>query len=205
MTGNRELQTRRGVIVGALAAGGATALLTAGAGATTLKGETAMTGEPLYTGGPHDWDFLAGHWSVRHRRLKARLVGNTDWEEFAGTCVMWPTLDGAGNVDDNVLELPGGTYRAMGLRAFDAKTRQWSIWWLDARYPTRLDPPVRGGFRDGVGTFLGDDTLNGRPIKVRFRWSEITATSARWEQAFSPDGGATWETNWTMQFTRTKS
>ena len=59
-----------------------------------------------------------------------------------------------------------------------------------------------GGFKDGVGTFTGDDTLEGKPIKVRFRWSEIKANSARWEQAFSPDGGATWEVNWRMQFTR---
>lgn len=150
----------------------------------------------------HDWDWLVGSWNVRHHRLKARLVGNTEWETFHGTCTMWTTLDGFGNVDDNMLELPSGTYRALGVRAFNAETRQWSIWWLDGRTPTSLDPPVRGGFRDGVGEFLTDDTLNGRPIKVRFRWSEITANSARWEQAFSPDDGATWEVNWWMEFTR---
>ena len=61
---------------------------------------------------------------------------------------------------------------------------------------------MRGGFKDGIGTFLADETFNGRPIKVRFRWSEITPKSARWEQAFSPDGGATWETNWVMHFSR---
>lgn len=101
----------------------------------------------------------------------------------------------------NVLESPSGPYRAMSIRAFDAKTGQWSIWWLDAR-TLRIDPPVRGGFKDGVGIFLGDDTLDGRPIKVRFRWSQITPTSAHWEQALSPDDGATWETNWLMDLTR---
>lgn len=150
----------------------------------------------------HDWDFLVGRWTVRHRRLKARLAGSTEWEEFAGTSELWLTLGGMGNVDDNVLQLPGGTYRALTIRAFDPKTSEWSIWWLDARYPGRLDPPVRGGFKDGVGTFLGDDTLNGKPIRVRFSWSQITPASARWEQAFSPDGGVTWETNWSMDFTR---
>ena len=163
------------------------------------------SGEPRVTGGVrHDWDFLVGRWTVRHRRLKARLAGSTEWEEFNGTSTLWLTLGGEGTVDDNVLELPSGTYRAVGIRAFDPKTNQWSIWWLDARYPTTLDPPVRGGFKDGVGTFLGDDTLNGRPIKVRFRWSQITAASAQWDQAFSPDGGATWETNWVMDFTRAR-
>jgi len=149
----------------------------------------------------HDWDFLVGRWTVRHRRLKARLAGSTEWEEFAGTCVNWSTLGGKGNVDDNVIELPGGTYCAVGVRALDAKAGQWLIWWLDARNPT-IDPPMRGGFKDGIGTFLADETFNDRPIKVRFHWSQITPTSARWEQAFSPDGGATWETNWFMDFTR---
>jgi hypothetical protein len=150
----------------------------------------------------HDWDFLIGRWSVRHRRLKARLAGCTEWDEFGGTCVNWTTLGGKGNVDDNLLELPGGTYRAVGIRALDEKAGQWLIWWLDSRNPTIEPPPMRGGFKDGIGTFLADETFNGRPIKVRFRWSEITPTSARWEQAFSPDGGATWETNWVMHFTR---
>ncbi len=149
----------------------------------------------------HDWDFLVGRWNVRHRRLKARLAGSTEWDEFDGTCVNWPTLGGEGNVDDNLLELPGGTYRALGIRALNAKDGYWMIWWLDQRYLT-IDTPMRGGFKDGVGTFLADETFNGRPIKVRFRWSEITPTSARWEQAFSPDAGASWEINWIMHFRR---
>jgi hypothetical protein len=149
----------------------------------------------------HDWDFLVGHWSVRHRRLKERLANCTAWDEFGGTCVNWTTLGGKGNVDDNLLELPGGPYRAVAIRALDEKAGQWLIWWLDARYLT-IDAPMRGGFKSGIGTFLADETFDGRAIKVRFRWSEITPTSAKWEQAFSADGGATWETNWFMDFTR---
>lgn len=149
----------------------------------------------------HDWDWLAGSWNVRHRRLRERLAGNDEWQEFNGTCRMVQTLNGFGNMDDNWLDLPAGAYRAMGIRAFNPETRLWSIWWLDERSQT-IEPPVRGGFADGVGTFVGDDTLRGQPIIVRFRWSEITANSARWEQAFSPDRGATWEVNWVMHFTR---
>ena len=114
-------------------------------------------------------------------------------------------MGGYALVDDNVLEFPPASYRAAGLRSFDAKSGQWSIWWLDSRTPLGpLDPPVRGRFQDGVGTFLADETFNGKPIRVRFTWSKITPTSAHWEQAFSPDGGATWETNWVMDFRRTK-
>jgi hypothetical protein len=153
--------------------------------------------------GLHDFDFLVGEWHVHHFRLKDRLADSHEWVEFDGTCALRPTMGGWGNVDDNVLNLPGGAYRAMGLRAYDPKTGQWAIWWADGRNPFGdLDPPVKGRFQDGVGTFFADDTLRGKPIRVRFTWSRITPTSAHWEQAFSPDGGKTWETNWKMDFTR---
>ena len=151
----------------------------------------------------HDFDFYMGKWRVHHRRLKERLAGNDEWQEFEGTSTAWPILDGAGNVDDNVLELPGETYRAISLRSFDPETGSWSIWWLDGRNPHGpLDPPVVGRFVDGVGTFLAEDTLRGQPIIVRFLWSNITGNTCRWEQAFSPDGGKTWEVNWVMESTR---
>jgi hypothetical protein len=153
----------------------------------------------------NDFDFLVGHWTVRHRRLKERLAGCTEWEEFGGTCSLRPILDGQANVDDNVLDMPSGTYRAASIRTYDPATRRWSIWWLDSRHPHDLGTPVVGAFKDGTGTFFADDTLNGQPIRVRFLWTDITAASARWQQAFSNDGGATWETNWIMDFQRVTS
>ena len=156
-----------------------------------------------HNSGISDFDFLFGSWRVHHRRLKERLTDCTEWVAFEGTCVSRPLMGGQGNVEDNVLHLPEGTYQAVGLRAFDPRSCTWAIWWLDSRHPHSFDVPVVGGFKDGVGTFLADDMLRGRPIKVRFQWSKITPTSAQWDQAFSPDGGETWETNWVMQFTRT--
>ena len=88
------------------------------------------------------------------------------------------------------------------MRLFDRDSGLWSIWWLDARDP-QVTSPMRGAFVDGVGTFFGDDEHRGTPVRVRFLWSDITASSARWEQAFSTDGGATWEVNWRMTFERT--
>ena len=101
------------------------------------------------------------------------------------------------------LDRHGDSYRGVGLRSYDPKTGQWAIWWVDSRSPHgAVDPPVKGKFANGVGTFYADDTLRGKPIRVRFTWSKITPTSAHWEQAFSPDGGKTWEVNWTMEFER---
>lgn len=151
----------------------------------------------------HDWDWLVGNWDVWHRRLKERLAGSREWEEFAGKSALWLTLGGLGTVDDNVLELPGGRYRGLGIRAFDPVARQWSIWWLDGRNPTRFDPPVLGGFEGSTGTFTGRDTFKGRPITMRFRWQDIHGPRPFWEQAFSTDQGASWEVNWLNYFTRT--
>jgi hypothetical protein len=153
--------------------------------------------------GLHDFDFIVGEWRVQHRRLKERLANSREWVEFDGTSRNWPLMDGWGNVDENLINLPGDTYRGVSLRAYDPKTGQWAIWWVDSRSPHgALDPPVKGKFVNGVGTFYSDDTLRGKPIRVRYVWSKITPTSAHWEQAFSPDGGKTWEVNWTMEFQR---
>jgi hypothetical protein len=151
--------------------------------------------------GRGDFDFLSGRWTVKHKRLGRRLADDTSWDEFSGVCESLPVIGGLANIDDNYLELPGGTYRAATLRLFDPKARLWSIWWIDSR-SMRLEPPVHGRFENAIGTFFGDDMHEGRPIRVRFLWLEIGPDSARWEQAFSPDGGGQWETNWIMRFQR---
>jgi hypothetical protein len=151
---------------------------------------------------PTDFDFVIGHWIVKHRRLNERLVNCQDWIEFDGAMSTTKILGGYGNLEDNVLRFPDGEVRAVALRSYDRVTKQWSIWWLDGRFPGRLDVPVVGSFEDGVGRFFANDTFANVPIVVRFLWSKIDTDELRWEQAFSTDQGETWETNWTMQFHR---
>ena len=150
--------------------------------------------------GLSDFDFFIGNWRVRHRRLKKRLAQNNEWEEFDGTSTVRKILGGLGNMDENVIELPGGTYRAATIRTFDPEKQLWSIWWIDSRSPHHLDPPVVGCFENGIGTFYADDRFDGKPIRVRFLWTQ--SPNPHWEQAFSGDGEKTWETNWSMDFTR---
>lgn len=153
--------------------------------------------------GLHDFDFFIGTWKVHSRRLKERLAGSHDWEEFDGTIRNIKLMDGLANVDDTEFDTPEGIYRGVAPRAYDPRTGLWAIWWIDGRNPHgALDPPVKGRFVHGVGTFYANDTLRGKPIKVRFIWSHITRNSAQWEQAFSADGGKTWETNWTQELHR---
>ncbi len=151
----------------------------------------------------HAFDLFPGVWNVRHKQLKARLAGSAEWLEFDGTQTFVSILGGQGNADDQIINKPGDPYRGFTVRLYDPKTQTWRIWWFDSRFPTAaIDPPMVGTFKDGVGTFLADDTFNGKPIKVRFLWTRSTPKSRQWEQAFSPDGGTTWETNWIAWFTK---
>jgi hypothetical protein len=108
-------------------------------------------------------------------------------------------LDGVGNIDE--IAMPTRGVVGMTVRLFDRTTGLWSLYWASS-LTGRLEPPVVGGFERGVGRFYGDDVHDGRAVRVRFVWDEITATTARWQQAFSDDNERTWETNWIMAFTR---
>jgi hypothetical protein len=151
-------------------------------------------------GGSHDFDFLAGPWTIHNRRLRERLKGSDVWDEFTATHVSRRLLNGLGNEDEYRTDFWLG-YVGMAFRFFNPETNQWSIYWADSRRGV-LDPAVVGGFSGPTGVFVGEDTFEGRRILVRFIWSRVDTPTPHWEQAFSADGGTTWETNWTMDFTR---
>ncbi|MEU3790838.1 hypothetical protein AB0F07_13690 [Streptomyces fructofermentans] len=148
---------------------------------------------------PGDFDFLVGEWEVAHRRRTRFLDPDSDWEEFGATSRCGRLFDGAANIDE--MTVPAQGWKGLTLRLRDRATGRWSLYWSSTR-SGRLFPPVTGEFMDGRGEFLGDDTHEGRDVRVRFVWSGISRDTARWEQAFSVDGGATWLTNWVMLFTR---
>jgi len=110
-------------------------------------------------------------------------------------------MGGLGNVGDNVFQAPSGTYRGVSVRALDATTKQWRSWWLDGRKPHTIASSVAGTFKDGIGTLLGDDEIDGRKVRVRSQWSRTTGKTPHWEQATSIEG-IKWDTNWTADFER---
>jgi hypothetical protein len=152
-------------------------------------------------GGAHDFDFLRGSWRVVNRRLRSRLAGSDDWELFEAYMDNSPVLGGLGNIDRYRATRGEMDFEGFLLRVFDPTTERWSIYWAD-NVGCELGPPVVGGFVAGVCELFGDDRHEGRDVLVRARYSSITRDSVRWEQAFSEDGGETWETNWIMEFTR---
>jgi hypothetical protein len=150
--------------------------------------------------GRHDFDFLFGKWKMHNRRLAARLAGSTEWLEFESTNDCHPNLSGIANEDTYCTDYWEG-FCGMSFRFFDPVQKSWAIYWADNRTGV-LQPPVVGAFHGDRGVFEGPDVFAGKPIVVRYIWSRVTTPNPRWEQAFSPDGGKTWETNWIMDFTR---
>ncbi len=124
--------------------------------------------------GRTDFDFFIGRWKAHNQRLRERLKGSTEWDEIEGVAVVRKVL---------------------------AESRQWSMYWVSSADGI-LQPPVIGGFENGQGEFYSQELFEGKTIFCRFICCNITQTSCRWEQAFSIDGGKTWETNWISELTR---
>lgn len=162
-----------------------------------------MRAERTERDGRTDFDFFLGRWHVHNRRLRERLKGATDWEEFAGTTVARKVLGGLGNVDEITFERASGRLEGMTVRLYDPSTQEWSLYWADS-VGGSLQTPMIGGFKDGRGEFYAQEIFENQHVLSRFIWSHITASSCRWEQALSVDGGQSWEINWIMEFNREK-
>lgn len=152
--------------------------------------------------GAHDFDFLIGKWKVRNRRLAQRLASSHKWIEFAAADSFDLLPGGLGTEEHYATDFWRG-YAALGLHLYDPEHRSWVLYWADNRNaPGAMQALAKGGFVDGVGVFCAPDTFAGKPITVRILWKRIDRDHVRWEQAFSTDRGKSWETNWTMDFTR---
>jgi len=150
----------------------------------------------------HDFDFLHGAWNVHNRYLQGRLRHSTEWIEFDAHSEVQPLLNGLGQLDRYSAMRDGHAIEGVTLRLFNPATGGWSLHWADTVNPGVLLPPMVGRFTGDAGEFFGDEFVNGKKVLCRFCWTRTNPASPRWEQAFSDDGGRTWETNWIMTFTR---
>src|SRR5258708_6238802 len=151
--------------------------------------------------GQHDFDFEIGIWKSRLRRLVRPLTGSTTWVEMDGTSVVRKVWNGRANLLELEVDGGGGHLEGLSLRLYNPESHQWSLNFANSG-DGALSQPTIGGFKDGRGEFFDQETLNGRAIFVRFVISDITPNSCRFEQAFSKDGGKTWEVNWIATDTR---
>lgn len=153
--------------------------------------------------GQHDFDFHIGTWKTHLRRLLHPLTGSTTWAEYEGTTLVRKVWNGRANLVELVADGPAGHFEGLSLRLYNPESRQWSLNFANAKVGVITQPTI-GEFRNGRGEFFNQETLNGRAIFVRFIIYDITPNSCRFEQAYSDDGGKTWEVNWIATDTRVK-
>lgn len=177
------------------------AMLAAQTNSTTAKaGTQARAGEH---DGQHDFDFEIGDWKTHVRRLAHPLSGSPEWIECEGTTVVRKVWEGRANLLELEADCPTGHFEGLNLRLYNPQSHQWSLNFANSNQGT-LNQPTIGEFKNGRGEFYDQEDFNGRTILVRFVISDITPNSCRFEQAFSTDGGKTWEVNWIATDTRVK-
>jgi hypothetical protein len=149
--------------------------------------------------GSHDFDFIYGKWRMPNHRLVKRLAGSHEWDDFV-TCDEATALPGGIGDMDIMRATYWPNFVGVTVRTYDPQTGLWRLYWFDNRFSHGvMDPPVIGKFDGNVGVFKGNSTFDGKPIIMRFIWTlnpKGSKVVAKWEQAFSADGGKTWETNW---------
>jgi hypothetical protein len=161
---------------------------------------------PAPRDGQRDFDWMVGTWKADLKRLVNPLTGSTTWVEFSGTQRTWAIWSGRGVMDEFTVDNQTTKAKVEGLtvRLYNPANQTWSIYWANATNGAFSLPPTVGRWKDGRGEFYDHEELNGRWILVRYVWSDVTPTSAHFEQAFSEDGGKTWEVNWISNITRVK-
>lgn len=156
---------------------------------------TGIQQSPKERDGQHDFDFEIGTWKTHLKRLQNPLTGSATWVEYEGTTVVRKVWNGRANLAELVVEGPSGRIEGLSLRLYNPRSRQWSLNFANVNGGVMTEPTI-GEFKNGRGEFYSQETYNGRTIFVRFVISDITPNSCRFEQAFSDDGGKTWEVNW---------
>ena len=151
--------------------------------------------------GRADFNFEFGTWKTHYRLLRERLADSHDWYDCYGTSVIRPFWHGAGNLEDGDLKCPNRYVGGMTLRLYDARTRNWTLWWGTRKLAVAPPPEVGRFDSNGTGTFYAYDSWRGTPVITRFQWTKVRG-NPHFEQAYSTDHGKTWETNWTTDYVR---
>jgi hypothetical protein len=151
--------------------------------------------------GQHDFDFNIGDWKTHISRLVNPLSGSRTWVQYDGTHVVRKVGGGRANIGVLEIDGPGGHIEALSLRLYNPNTHQWSLNFARSAGGS-LGVPMYGGFKQGRGEFIDQETYDGRAILVKNVWSSITPNSCRSVWSYSADGGKTWEVNWIAVDTR---
>ena len=172
--------------------------------ATPASERASARGSQAARDGQRDFDFEIGTWKTHLKRLMHPLSGSKTWAEYDGTTVVRKVWNGRANLVELVATGPAGHFEGLNLRLYNPESHQWSLNFANSASGTLTQPTI-GEFRNGRGEFYDQETFNGRAIFVRFVISQLSADSCHFEQAFSDDGGKSWEINWIADDTRVKN
>lgn len=183
---------------------GATVLFPLMYGAAQQNSASSNASQQSDHDGQHDFDFEIGAWKT-HLKLSSRLghpfTGANTWSEYEGTSVVRKIWNGKANLVELDVDGPTGHVEGLSLRLYNPQSHQWSLNFANSQLGS-IGVPTVGEFKNGRGAFYDQEAINGRLMLVRNIWSDITSNSCHFEQAFSDDGGKTWETNWIAIDTR---
>jgi hypothetical protein len=154
--------------------------------------------------GQHDFDFELGTWKIHLKRRLHPLTGSNTWVEFDGTSITRKVWDGRSQIEEFETDGAGGHIEGLTLRLYNPQSHQWSLYWANSKDGTLVVPQI-GQFKNEQGEFYAQDMLNGKSIFIRFIWSKTDSEKPHFEQAFSDDGGKTWEVNWITDQTRSEA
>ncbi len=163
---------------------------------------TRLEKEPDYatastpgSGPEHDFDFNMGRWNTRIRAVEKPLSAPNAWTHLQGTHTVYRVWDDWANIGQLEVDGPSGHVEFMALRTYDRKTRQWRVYFANGASGI-LESPMVGEFKNGVGTFVFLDEVEGKTVLVRNVWSGMTSSACHQDWAISSDGGKTWVPTW---------
>jgi hypothetical protein len=149
----------------------------------------------------HDFDWQLGSWKIHMQRMLHPLSSAESWTTYDGRVDVSRIWNGRANVAEINTTGPTGHLEFLSLRLYNPQSHQWTLNFAHLG-SGEVGSPMYGQFKEGRGVFYDVEPLEGRPIIARFVFDSVTASSGRDEQAFSADGGKTWEVNWVNLQTR---
>lgn len=150
-----------------------------------------------------DFDFALGEWEVQNYMLQSRLTNDTTWNTMPATATIFKKMNGMLVMDEFRYQQNDEPQVGSSFRIYNKNTGLWSIYWATTAAPDLgLLPQVTGRFKDGIGTFYGEEDFNGKMVRLRFIWKAINEDLLYWEQAYFDEKKGHWEVNWKMEFSR---
>lgn len=134
-------------------------------------------------------DFWVGEWELTYAAQGKPARSRNRITKTLDGCVVAEEFTGA----------PGTRLDGRSYSTFDRATRQWKQTWVD-NTGAYLD--FTGAFADGRMVFSREAVRDGKRFLQRMVFEDIRPDSLKWLWQRSDDAGATWTTQWAIDYRR---